>query len=97
MRIVLIGATGMVGQGVLHACLDARDVTEIIVVGRRAPHDYEDPQINIVITAVRRIWPSSVLTTRIIGDAMLNVVHRGMPPRAILRPTDIYRLSSSYS
>jgi saccharopine dehydrogenase-like NADP-dependent oxidoreductase len=44
MRVVLIGATGMVGQGVLRACLKARDVTEIIVIGRRAPPGYEDPR-----------------------------------------------------
>jgi uncharacterized protein YbjT (DUF2867 family) len=44
MRVVLIGATGMVGQGVLRACLKARDVIEIIVVGRRALLGYEDPQ-----------------------------------------------------
>jgi uncharacterized protein YbjT (DUF2867 family) len=49
MRVVLIGATGMVGQGVLRACLAAHDVTEIIVVGRRAPHGYDDPRLNIVI------------------------------------------------
>ena len=50
MRIVLIGASGMVGQGVLRACLKARDVSEIIVVGRRAPHGYEDPRLNVFIT-----------------------------------------------
>lgn len=49
MRVVLIGATGMVGQGALRACLAARDVTEIIVVGRRAPQGYDDPRLNIVI------------------------------------------------
>ncbi|KGR95024.1 saccharopine dehydrogenase NADP-binding domain-containing protein [Burkholderia sp. ABCPW 111] len=36
MRVVLIGATGMVGQGVLRACLAAEDIAEIIVIGRRA-------------------------------------------------------------
>ena len=50
MRVVLIGATGMVGQGVLRACLRARDVTELIVIGRRALHGYEDPRINVAIT-----------------------------------------------
>ncbi|KXU83493.1 semialdehyde dehydrogenase [Paraburkholderia monticola] len=49
MRVVLIGATGMVGQGVLRACLKARDVTEIIVVGRRAPPGYEDPRLRVFV------------------------------------------------
>lgn len=34
MRIVLFGATGMVGKGVLHECLDAPDVEQVIAVGR---------------------------------------------------------------
>ncbi|WP_028219733.1 NAD-dependent epimerase/dehydratase family protein [Paraburkholderia oxyphila] len=49
MRVVLIGASGMVGQGVLRACLKARDVTEIIVIGRRAPPGYADPRLRIFI------------------------------------------------
>lgn len=34
MKVVLFGATGMVGQGVLRECLLARDVSEVRVVGR---------------------------------------------------------------
>ncbi len=34
MRIVIFGATGMVGQGVLEACLRADAVTEVLVIGR---------------------------------------------------------------
>lgn len=34
MKVVLFGATGMVGQGVLRACLAADDVEEIVSVGR---------------------------------------------------------------
>jgi uncharacterized protein YbjT (DUF2867 family) len=34
MKILLFGATGMVGQGVLHECLAARDVERVITVGR---------------------------------------------------------------
>ena len=34
MRILLFGATGMVGQGVLRECLLAADVQEVVAVGR---------------------------------------------------------------
>ncbi|MFC8670213.1 hypothetical protein [Streptomyces sp. NPDC057199] len=34
MRVVIFGATGMVGQGVLQACVADSDVEEILVVGR---------------------------------------------------------------
>ena len=50
MRIVLIGATGMVGEGVLRACLRARDVNDIIVISRRALPDYDDPRLKVFIT-----------------------------------------------
>lgn len=35
MRILLFGATGMVGQGVLRECLRAPDVSQVVTVGRR--------------------------------------------------------------
>ncbi|QHE91014.1 semialdehyde dehydrogenase [Pandoraea fibrosis] len=55
MRIVLLGASGMVGQGVLRACLAASDVTQILVVGRSALSGYEDPRIkNIVVADLHR-------------------------------------------
>jgi uncharacterized protein YbjT (DUF2867 family) len=34
MKVLLFGATGMVGQGVLRECLLAGDVTEVLAVGR---------------------------------------------------------------
>lgn len=34
MRVLIVGASGMVGQGVLRECLSALDVTEVIVLGR---------------------------------------------------------------
>ena len=36
MRVLLFGATGMVGQGVLRECLLDPDVAEVLVVGRGA-------------------------------------------------------------
>lgn len=37
MKIVVFGATGMVGQGALRECLRAPNVSEVIAVGRQAP------------------------------------------------------------
>ena len=36
MRVILFGATGMVGQGVLRECLLAHDVERVLAVGRKA-------------------------------------------------------------
>ena len=36
MRVVLFGATGMVGEGVLIECLEAPDVESVLVIGRKS-------------------------------------------------------------
>lgn len=36
MKVIVFGATGMVGQGVLRECLHDGDVTEVLTVGRSA-------------------------------------------------------------
>jgi uncharacterized protein YbjT (DUF2867 family) len=36
MRVLMFGATGMVGQGVLRECLLATDVESITTIGRTA-------------------------------------------------------------
>jgi saccharopine dehydrogenase-like NADP-dependent oxidoreductase len=36
MKVVLFGATGMVGQGVLRECLLDTDVEAVLLVGRSA-------------------------------------------------------------
>ncbi|HJW08414.1 MAG TPA: hypothetical protein VJ483_02200, partial [Holophagaceae bacterium] len=36
MKVILFGATGMVGQGVLRECLLAPDVAQVLCVGRSA-------------------------------------------------------------
>ncbi|WP_207514656.1 NAD-dependent epimerase/dehydratase family protein [Longitalea luteola] len=35
IKAIITGASGMVGEGVLHECLQHPDVTEVLVVGRR--------------------------------------------------------------
>jgi uncharacterized protein YbjT (DUF2867 family) len=44
MKVILFGATGMVGQGVLRECLLEARVTEVLAVGR-APSGKHDPKL----------------------------------------------------
>jgi uncharacterized protein YbjT (DUF2867 family) len=37
MRVILFGATGMIGQGVLYECLDDAGVDHVLAVGRGSP------------------------------------------------------------
>ena len=48
MRILLTGATGLVGQGVLHECLQAADVTHVAALGRRASGQ-SDPKLEDIV------------------------------------------------
>jgi len=50
MRVVLFGATGMVGQGVLRECLRDQRVSEVVSVGRRAI-GRTDPKLQEVVRA----------------------------------------------
>lgn len=50
MRILLFGATGMVGQGVLRECLLAPDVDEVVAVGR-TPSGAVDPKLKDLVHA----------------------------------------------
>ncbi|WP_433114116.1 NAD-dependent epimerase/dehydratase family protein [Micromonospora sp. CA-246542] len=50
MRVVIFGATGMVGQGVLRECLLAEDVREVLTIGRR-PTGQRDPKLRELTVA----------------------------------------------
>lgn len=50
MKILIYGATGMVGHGVLHACLDADDVESVTSIGR-TPLGYTHPKLRELIHA----------------------------------------------
>jgi uncharacterized protein YbjT (DUF2867 family) len=50
MRILLTGATGLVGQGVLRECLRAADVTQVVALGRRAS-GHSDPKLEDLVVA----------------------------------------------
>ncbi|HTP13555.1 MAG TPA: NAD-dependent epimerase/dehydratase family protein, partial [Bacteroidota bacterium] len=48
IKAIVFGATGMVGEGVLHVCLNHPDVESVLVVGRR-PCGVAHPRLREVI------------------------------------------------
>lgn len=48
MKVILTGATGMVGEGVLLECLENPDVTEVLIVGRK-PYGLTYPKLTELI------------------------------------------------
>ncbi|MGC4770874.1 NAD-dependent epimerase/dehydratase family protein [Micromonospora sp. DT44] len=52
MRVVIFGATGMVGQGVLRECLLAEDVREVLTIGRRPTGQREEKLRELTVTDV---------------------------------------------
>ncbi|HET6345530.1 MAG TPA: NAD(P)H-binding protein [Myxococcota bacterium] len=62
MNVAIYGATGMVGQGVMRACLQDPDVQRIVTVGRRAS--------GIIDPKVRDVVPADLLDLRPHEDAL---------------------------
>jgi uncharacterized protein YbjT (DUF2867 family) len=50
MRVLVFGATGMVGQGVLRECLRDSDVTQVVTVGR-TPTGMRDEKLKEIVHA----------------------------------------------
>ncbi len=50
IRVILTGATGMVGEGVLHECLQHNDVEQVLVINRKAC-GITDPKLKEIIHA----------------------------------------------
>ena len=48
LKVVLTGATGMVGEGVLHECALHSDVEEILVITRK-PSGYKHPKVKEIV------------------------------------------------
>lgn len=48
LNVIITGATGMVGEGVLHQCLQHSDVAQVLVIGRR-PCGYSHPKLSEIL------------------------------------------------
>lgn len=48
IRVIITGATGMVGEGVLYECLQNPEVSEVLVLTRR-PSEYSHPKMKEII------------------------------------------------
>lgn len=50
MKVIITGATGMVGEGVLHECLNHAEVESVLIISRR-PYELQHPKLKEVIHA----------------------------------------------
>jgi uncharacterized protein YbjT (DUF2867 family) len=64
MHLILTGATGLVGSGVLDAMIKMKDITKISIISRRPvpmADDAKDPRINVIIHKDFTNYPQSLL------------------------------------
>ncbi|WP_327009628.1 epimerase [Dactylosporangium sp. NBC_01737] len=94
MRIVVFGATGMVGKGVLRECLLAGDVTEVLVVGRSATGQ-QHPKLREVTHADFTDFTGVDLTGYDACFFCLGVSSVGMSEEAYRRITFDYTLAAA--
>ena len=48
VKVILTGATGMVGEGVLHECLQHRDIDKVLIINRR-PSGINHPKLQEIV------------------------------------------------
>lgn len=48
LKVIITGATGMVGEGVLHVCLQHPEIEQVLVIGRR-PCEVNHPNLKEII------------------------------------------------
>jgi uncharacterized protein YbjT (DUF2867 family) len=94
MRVIVFGATGMVGKGVLRECLLAGDVTEVLVVGRTATGQ-EHPKLREVTHADFTDFTGVDLTGYDACFFCLGVSSVGMSEEAYRRITVDYTLAAA--
>ncbi|MEU4742964.1 NAD(P)H-binding protein [Actinosynnema sp. NPDC023658] len=96
MRVIVFGATGMVGQGVLRECLLDPDVTAVLAVGRGAT-GASDPKLTELVH--RDFTDFTAVADRLTGyDACfycLGVSSVGMAPQDYERITYDYTLAAA--
>ena len=64
LKVIITGATGMVGEGVLHECLNHPEVEKVLVI-TRAPCGYSHPKLTEIIHS--DFFNITSLKTRITG------------------------------
>ena len=83
MKVILFGATGMVGQGVLRECLLDPEVSEVLAVGRAAT-GASDPKLKELVH--QDFTDFSAIAERLTGTTPASSASASRPP-AWRRPT----------
>jgi len=64
MKVIITGATGMVGEGVLHECLQDTNIEAVLVIGRRTS-EYKHPKLQEILH--KDFFDFSSIETQLVG------------------------------
>jgi len=56
IKVIIFGVTGMVGEGVLHICLQSNHVEKVLVVNRRACGVTHEKLTEVIVDDIRHLW-----------------------------------------
>jgi hypothetical protein len=92
VKVIIFGASGMVGAGALLEALDDARVEHVLTVGRK-PTDIHHAKleeyqavydgIGLLYPMLRRLLPGAVTNTVTLGRALLRVATDGYPSRVL--------------
>ena len=84
MKVLLFGATGMVGQGVLRECLLDAEVTAVVTIGRRAT-GAANPKLREIVRQDLSNYDD--MTGKLSGFDACSFVSESRPPERTPRTT----------
>jgi uncharacterized protein YbjT (DUF2867 family) len=65
MKVIIFGATGMVGQGVLRQCLQDKDITSVLAIGRTTSDSNNSPKLSQL--AHEDLWNYKAIESHLTG------------------------------
>ena len=81
MKVIVTGATGMVGEGVMHVCLNHPDIEKVLVINRRSD-GVTHPKLTEIIH--QDFFDLSAIESQLAGYDAVSYTHLTLPTKRIV-------------
>ena len=88
IKVIITGATGMVGEGVLFECLQNENVSEVLIVSRRH-YDLQHPKLKELLDQQHEFWAVAYV------DSKPYILHNGSKEGLLKKIEELQQISDS--